>query len=430
MRTWELIRLALEALRRTPLRAILTTAGVAIACGSLIAMVAFALGLQRQAERPFTQLGLFNQIEVFPRRAEGTNVPALLNDAALARMEQIEGVTAAFPHLQISGLKVRYGDHETSAMAMALPRELGLVGVVQELVTAGEFFSTGIGAEALLSASLAEELGFSKVEDALGKKVALEASGLSPTDSTTFQFERRVFEVKVVGIYTLPAMGPGPFRQGVLLPVDLVRSIPGIQFQSALDQLRTGGTTEAAGYRQAVVRVEHPRDVPHVKTALEDSGFRTRALIDQFEEMRRFFVFLDLLLASVGTVALVVASLGVINTLLIAVLERKQEIGLCKAVGASEGDLRVLFMTEAAWVGAWGGIGGIVLGWTVASILDFAARVYTHQLGVPLEGSLFAFPVWLLLGTMGFAISVSVLAGVLPANRAAQVDPIRALRGL
>ena len=432
MRTWELIRLALLALRRTPLRAVLTTLGVTIACGSLVSMVAFALGMQRQVERPFTKLGLFNQSEVFPRKAEGTNRPAVLDDAALNKLAALDGVAGAYPQLQVTGVKVRRGDHEETAVALAVPRELALVGVIQEMLAAGRFFTADrpAEAEAIVSGQLVEDLGFGSPAEAVDQEVQLEASGLTPDGAERFQFERRLLTVRVIGVYTMPGMTPMFARRSVLLPVDLIKSIPGVRFQAAVDQLKAGGTAEDAGYGQAIVKTAHPREVARVKAEIETMGYRARALIDQLEEMRRFFVFLDLLLAAVGTVALVVASLGIINTLLIAVLERTQEIGLCKALGASGGDLRVLFLTEAAWVGAWGGVGGLALGWTVAKVLDLAARVYTRHLGVPLEGSLFAFPAWLLLGTVLFAILVSMLAGVVPADRAARVDPMRALRGL
>jgi putative ABC transport system permease protein len=411
---------------------VLTTLGVAIACGSLVSMVAFALGMQRQAERPFTRLGLFNQIEVFPRKPEGTNRPPVLDDAALGRLAKLDGVAGAYPQLQVTGVKVRRGDREETAVALAVPRELALVGMIQEMLTAGRFFAADAPTEAevIVSGPLAEELGFTNGVEAVDQTLQLEASGLTSAGAGRFEFERRLLAVRVIGVYSMPGMTPMFARRSVLLPVDLIKSIPGARFQAAVDQLKAGGDAADAGYGQVIVKAAHPREVARVKKAIEAMGYRTRALIDQLQEMRRFFIFLDLLLAAVGAVALVVASLGIVNTLLIAVLERTQEIGLCKALGASGGDLRILFLTEAAWVGLWGGVGGLLLGWTVAQVLNLAARVYTRHLGMPLEGSLFAFPPWLLIGTIFFAILVSMLAGVLPAGRAARVDPIRALRGL
>jgi len=137
---------------------------------------------------------------------------------------------------------------------------------------------------------------------------------------------------------------------------------------------------------------------------------------------------LQVLLAAIGTVGLVVAALGIVNTLLMAVLERYQEIGICKALGASDGDLVVLFLTEAGIIGLLGGLGGLLRGGAVSYGLEVAINAYARAQGVTSPLDVFAFPLWLLATTMIFAIVMSVLAGVYPALRAARVDPIRALR--
>ena len=95
-------------------------------------------------------------------------------------------------------------------------------------------------------------------------------------------------------------------------------------------------------------------------------GYRTRTILSKLQDMRRFFLAIQLLLTAVGGIALAIAALGIVNTLLMAVLERYQEIGLCKAIGASDGDLFVLFLTEAGIIGLLGGLTGIALGWLMS----------------------------------------------------------------
>ncbi len=152
-------------------------------------------------------------------------------------------------------------------------------------------------------------------------------------------------------------------------------------------------------------------------------------MMTQMKEMRTFFVFLKLLLASVGTVALVVAGLGILNTQLMTVMERKPEIGLYKAMGASDGDVRLLFLTEACVVGLCGGLGGLLLAGVVAALIQWGAGIYLSSLGV--EGPLvfFRFPLWLLFGAVAYSMLASVVSGLYPAGRAARLDPIQALRG-
>ncbi len=126
---------------------------------------------------------------------------------------------------------------------------------------------------------------------------------------------------------------------------------------------------------------------------------------------------------------LVVAGLGILNTLLMTVLERYSEIGLYKSMGATTGDIRTIFLAEAATLGLVGGLAGLVLARATCALLEIGIRYYTASREVELLDHPFAFPPTLLVGAVVFAMLISVLSGVYPASRAARVDPIRALRG-
>jgi putative ABC transport system permease protein len=428
MRAWMIIRFALGGLRRTPLRVALTSLGVAIASGALVSMVGFALGIQNQVETPFQKLGLLNNVEVKPKRADDSQPAAILDDAALEQMRAIPGVVLAYPEFRVAEIDVVFQDKSQSGLALGLPREAALLGIVEEILVAGEFFSLGDAPEAILGERLAQKLGFPSPEEAIGSVVTLEAGGLTSDGSETFTFQRRKFEVTVVGVYSLPQLGPRFAAHGVVLPVELMKEVPGIRFAPALEKIRKGESGVEEGYPRATVRVEKPSSLDSVEEKIQDLGFKTRTLLSRLEEMRTFFVFMDVLLASVGTVALVVAGLGIVNTLLMSVLERYQEIGICKAIGASSGDLLLLFLTEAAIIGLLGGLGGLLLGRVVSWGLEMAVNAYAQGQGVSAHLALFAFPGWLLLATIGFAVAISIVAGVYPAVRAARVDPILALR--
>ena len=432
-RTWWIARLALGGLRRTPLRVGLTALGVAIASGALVSMVAFALGLQRAAETPFEVLGLLNNIEISPKKDEPSDdlpdKPAVLDDAALKQIEALPGVAAAYPDFRIAGVKLTRGDKTKSGMAIGLPPEAALFGSTADLLVAGRFFNTADQAEAVLGERLVRDLGFDSPDDAIGAEVTLEASGLVPGEAESFTFQQQELTITIVGVYSLSQMVPQLGRGGVVLPVELIKDIPGARFAPNFRHLRSGGDFTRDGYSSATVRVKQFSDLAPVEKAIEQMGFKTRTLLSQLEKMRAFFVFMDVLLAALGTVALVVAGLGIVNTLLMSVLERYQEIGISKAIGASDGDVAVLFLTEAGVIGLIGGLAGLVLGWVVAWALEIAINVYAQSQEVTAHLNVFAFPLWLLVSAVLFSVAVSVAAGLFPAIRAARIDPIRALRG-
>ncbi len=110
-----------------------------------------------------------------------------------------------------------------------------------------------------------------------------------------------------------------------------------------------------------------------------------------------------------------------------SILERTREIGVMKAVGGSETDIRWIFFSEAATIGLVGGAFGLALGWTVTRIANTVANHYLRPQGVP-EVDLFYMPIWLIAGALVFSVGVSLLAGFYPASRAARVDPVQALR--
>ena len=426
MRAWHIALLSLAGLRRTPLRVAITALGVAIASAALVSMMAFAVGLQQQLETPLRLLSLLNDINVSPKEGkEGRSPP--LDDAAVERLGRLPGVAAAFPNIRVRGLKVRHGKHSEICLAAGAPREARLLGVSTEFLVAGRFFNEGHDPEAILGAPLASSLGFAPPDKALGATLILEAGGLSPEGDGSFSYRRKELSVRVVGVFDLPLVLPGPIRNGILLPVDLMKQVPGIQFEAALSRLKAGASA-TPGYSNVTVRVRDLGDLGAIDRQIKERGFQTTTTLSRFAEMQTFLVFLEIVLAAVGTVALVVAALGIANTLLMAVLERTQEIGIYKSIGASYGDLLVLFLTEAGIIGLLGGSGGLLLGRIVSYGLDFAVNVYARRHGVTEPIQVFVFPAWLLAGTLLFAVLASVLAGVYPALRAARVDAIRALR--
>ena len=137
---------------------------------------------------------------------------------------------------------------------------------------------------------------------------------------------------------------------------------------------------------------------------------------------------LQTLLGSVGALALLVAALGVANTMMMAIYERTREIGVLKALGASPGEIRALFTTEAAMIGLIGGVFGVIFGTLLGRLVDWIAHRYLINEGVTGVSQLSVVPPWLAIGALIFAALIGLLAGLYPAARAARLDPVQALR--
>ena len=198
-----------------------------------------------------------------------------------------------------------------------------------------------------------------------------------------------------------------------------------LSLTSIWDFFRPAG--QAANYPSVTVRVRSPKYVAPVKKELESRGLRTFALMDQLEEMRTGFLLMDVFLIAVGMIGITVASLGIANTMVMSILERYREIGIMKAVGATDGDVQKVFLFEAGMIGLLGGLFGLALGWMVSLVINEVINAIMVRHGEP-RMEFFCFSWWLCLSAIAFSILVSLIAGIYPTLRAARVDPVVALR--
>ena len=234
---------------------------------------------------------------------------------------------------------------------------------------------------------------------------------------------RKTQKLKVVGIIEEePYGGMRTVSRGrIFLPVDLTEKLNMAQFTDMRSSLRGGG---GKTYMTLTVRVKDPGKVAQVQDAINKMGFRTFSVLDATKSLRRFFTVLDLFLGIFGSLALAVATLAIINTLVMAVLERRREIGVMKAIGASDGDVKRLFFAEAGAMGFFGGVLGIALGFAIGKAINVGTGIYLHRHQLPAE-AVWILPPWLIGAAIAFSIVVSLLAGLYPASRAAKLDPVQ-----
>ena len=182
------------------------------------------------------------------------------------------------------------------------------------------------------------------------------------------------------------------------------------------------------GYDQLIVQATDLQAVPAVTVAIEELDVNVQSLQAILDIANRVLALLQALLGSVGALALLVAALGVANTMMMAIYERTREIGVLKALGASAAEIRRLFTLEAGMIGLIGGFLGLIAGALLGRLVDWIAHRYLISEGLTGVGPLSIVPWWLALGALLFAFLIGILAGLYPAARAARLDPVVALR--
>jgi putative ABC transport system permease protein len=223
-----------------------------------------------------------------------------------------------------------------------------------------------------------------------------------------------------------PAAGFGGIGTGrVLIPLNVASQLRATEVTDLRDVVRGANTRQT--YANLAVRTRTPSDVEAVEASIKDVGFNTFSLLDATRNLQLFFAIFDLLLGIFGSLALAVATLGIINTLVMAILERRREIGVLKALGAADRDVKQLFFVEAGIMGLIGGVAGTVFGWLIGQAVTFGSNIYLKRRDLP-PAHVFAIPWWLAIGAIVFAVAVSLIAGLYPASRAARLNPVEALR--
>jgi putative ABC transport system permease protein len=450
MRFRDHIELSFANLWKRKLRTSLTVFGVTIGIGALVSMVSFGKGIQKNVTESFRSLDLFNSLTVLPgnllerrrgdpdERRELKPPPGkaenVLDDAAVAKISRIRGVETVFPDVRIPAL-IRFNDREELRLILVMPAKVAASKMVK--YSAGNAYGSDEDNSLVVSSSLLRDFGVRDPRSTLGKKmtvssIAFDFSLLNPMNwmaavgGEKLPLSKENYELAIAGVTDSPAFGGmGPIQSDVFIPPGASRRMKRLPFTSVWDlfQAKEG----RLGYSAFNVRLSSIRSLEPVKKEIAAMGYGTFALVDQFREIQRGFLVMDMVLAAVGMIAIVVASLGIINTMVMSILERYSEIGIMKAVGARDRDVRRIFLFESGAIGLLGGVFGLGLGAAVSGLINRIVNYFLARQGVPFI-NYFDFPWWLCAGAVLFSVAVSLAAGIYPAMRAVRVDPVRALR--
>ena len=472
MKLPDLTELALRNLRESLLRNSLTTVGISVGVASLVAMLSLGTGLQQMFSRRLAKSGLFDTIVVTSRRElrgmgreEERTGPTpgesrVLDEPARVAIEHLPNIAEAYPDIRFV-TELRFDDKPHLTMISALPASAKSNDAFEGMQ--GSFFTSDTAPEAILQKSFAEELlgktpklGAPEPSVAelaaplLGKEMTMRyaqraaspaqpfpaqpapipPSAASSSDidlsGASYSVVSREQNLKIVGVSDLdPETMRGPMRAKVFLPLKLAESLHVMQPTDLREVSRA--PSDQPVYSSISVRVKNPSQIQGVEDAIKKMGFTTFSILDASRSLQQVFKVLYAFLGIFGSLALAVASIGIVNTLVMAILERRREIGIMKAIGASDGDVKKLFFAEAGAMGILGGIIGVIFGWAIGQVINFGTNLWLKSQSIPPE-HFWSVPLWLVVFSIAFAFFVSLVSGIYPAGRAARLDPVQALR--
>ena len=443
MKIFDLVRLILGNLSRRKARVALTAIGVVIGTAAVVILVSLAIGLQRNANEQLYGIGDLTQIQV---------MPAYEMEGGGGMVVQIGGGGSGSPgQPQPARLLTNSALDEIRAIpgvASVIPREYLMTGVIIKY----QRLEGGVGVIGVDSADLAE-LGLEAVEGSseLGRGTVVIGAMVANNfyDPRTRPGQEpppppQLYGQQIQIIVVKWDEQGNEIRKNLSMRVSGVlketRGEPDWTMYLPLDQIKALNewaqgrriNYNKEGYSQVIVKVQDVEQVLDISEQITEMGFQAFTPQSFVQGINNFYVILQFIFGGVGAIALLVAAIGIANTMAMSILERTREIGLMKAVGATNRDVLAIFLGEAAGIGFIGGLGGVIIGWLAGQAINVLAIVYManqagQQGGIPPSVAVYT-PFWLPLFALIFSTIIGMISGFYPALRAATMIPVMALK--
>jgi len=412
------IRTAFSNVGRRKLRSALASLGVVVGTVTIVLMVSLASGVRRQINKQFESLGL-DRLTVFStgsRRGDNNAFgfsPRKKNVTIqdVNKWKDLPGVAKVIPEVSLPG---------------SVGLELNWNGTNQTVRMSGEFRPGNFMFQELPK-PVAGTLELGEQGGIILSQGAVRAAGMSSNEFA------RVIGQKVETVLRTPR---GETQSYNLQVVGISQErAPAIQV-SLNDRIamknwwfNSTNILERDGYDSVTIRGTDVNRANELSVQLRKDGYQVQSMELFVTAANRILTIVTMMFTMIGSIALLVATIGIANTMVMAIYERTREIGILKAMGASRGEVRQMFMLEAGFIGMIGGVFGLLIGWLLGIGLNQIIEFYwRHVREQPMHGKFFLVTPFLALGVIAFATSIGLLAGLLPAQRAARLDPLEALR--
>lgn len=439
MRFLDLASLILYNLSRRKGRVLLTAVGVVIGTAAVVVLVSLAVGLRENATQQLWGINDLTSIEVYPgypmdkQAMMGGGGGAIsidnsdikyLTPKAIKEFEAIPGVTRVIVEDYFQGnVDMVYGKLHAYGSLMGVSvddlADMGLEATAgtTELVKGTAVVGSWINRNFYDPKARPNDPPLDP-PDLMGQTLKFVVSKWS-VDGVEI---KKTYSIKVVGVLK---ESRGQADGSIYMRLDNITP-----WNEWVRGTRINRNKE--GYSNVIVKAESPETVVDITDQINTLGYMAYTPQSTVQGINSFFTILQVIFGGVGAIALIVAAIGIANTMAMAILERTREIGLMKAIGATNRDVMSIFLGEAAGIGFIGGLGGVIFGWGASAILNIVAvSYYTSQAsangGSPLS-SVASTPFWLPAFALVFATVIGLISGLYPALRAASLVPVTALK--
>ena len=447
MRWTDLLHTSLASLRQRLFRTSLTVLGVMIGTTSVIVMVSLGVGLSSSFTSQFQQINL-RQVSVNsvpPPEMAPPGQPTQLSDELIPLLAATPGVRAVWPSYMVD-VEFSVGGATQFLQIVGLPaealQEMDLDLAWGELPQPGDPFGLVLGD--LLHTQFWDPVTGMPLEvdfrsqtlfgsfTTFGPYGPVSAGGEGGEDPTEpAKPPKRIIMPAVAQIANPGNDQWGPYSSSVFADFDALRkamekAMPGkaLPNQPATADGKPKG--KAFIYTEIRLLTDSPEDAEMVLNSLREQGYGAFADVEWIRQAQSQALMIQAVFGGIGFVSLLVAAIGIANTMMMSVYERTKEIGIMKVMGAALGDIRRMFLIESAAIGFLGGVIGLVLSLAASALLN--ATLGAQVAGEGGSGELSVVPAWLMVGAVVFATLIGTLAGLVPAQRATNLSPLAAMR--